>query len=581
MNNPQKYKPEAEKWIRDRMAPETDEEAKKLLADGEQELLEDAFGEDLTFGTGGLRGVMGPGFNRMNTYTVGRATQGLVNYLERQFEGDKIRIAVAYDTRDKSNVYAYHSSKVIASNKHIANLFPIPVPLGLLSYYLREKGCHAGIMITASHNPPQYNGFKVFWNNGGQITAPHDKAIYEEMQKISTIEDITIDEDEICRIKYIAEHYEEQFLENISSLDIIQQNSHKNVKIVYSALHGTGFELIPDILEKLNFKEVYLVDEEMVPQGKFGELSSPNPEEPSSFTRAMQLGHEIDADLLMTTDPDCDRVGVAYQQKAGNFKLLSGNELATLLFDFILSRLSTQEKNLEEYFCVKTYVTSDLPLEIARHYGVPCYETHTGFKNIARVVDQQLSQGKKLAIAAEESYGYMLSGITRDKDAVSAVAVISEMTNYWKDKGKNLGERLVEIYRDYGVYNVNTFAVTFPNGKKRDNVMVILRQNAPETIAGQPLRYIEDYKEGIRIIPDLSRQNHPALSRENMMSFHFAGNNKIFVRPSGTEPKIKFYIHLAQAARPAINVNITERKLQQEQAKLFTHLKELFNQLAG
>ena len=528
------YLKRAEAWT----APEFDEatrnEVKQMILDNSKEL-EDAFYKNLEFGTGGLRGIMGVGTNRMNVYTVGMATQGLANYLKANFKDrSEIKVAVSYDCRNHSKEFAKVTADVFAANGITVYLFDELRPTPELSYTIRHLGCQAGVMVTASHNPKEYNGYKAYWEDGAQITAPHDSNIVNEVAKIAGPSEVRFKGGEE-RIHIIGKEVDEAYLKDILSL-MLSPNAvakHGDIKIVYTPLHGTGVRLVPEALRRLGFKNLYFVEAQNVNDGNFPTVKSPNPEEKSALEMAVNRADEVGADLVMATDPDADRVGIAVRDNNGKMLLLNGNQTASILTYYMLTRWKELGKLNENTYMVKTIVTTELLAKIAESFGVKMYNVLTGFKYIAQVVRE--NEDKKLFIGGgEESYGFNAGEFVRDKDAVVACSLIAECAAWCCERGLTLYEQLQEIYKEYGLYKEALVSLT-KKGKEGleeiQNMMKQFRANPPKELGGSPVVKVIDYQ-----LPA-----ETGLPKSNVLQFFTQSECIVSVRPSGTEPKIKFY----------------------------------------
>lgn len=561
-------------WLVNNLDEDTNEEALFQMKNGSEETLLDAFTKELAFGTGGLRGIIGPGLNRMNVFTVGRLVQALINYLKTMYPHENLKIAVAFDTRKNSAKFASHTARIIESNGHHAWLFTASVPLGLLSFFIREHHCHAGIMITASHNPKEYNGIKVFWRDGSQISEPHDNAIKELMMAITTKEQIILTPPSF-RTTLVGSEAEDSFLAAIGELPWIYNHASSDLSVTYSALHGAGFYIVPKALKHFGFFNVHEVEAQMLPDPSFTTVHLPNPEDPEAMTAVLQLAKEKEADIALATDPDCDRVGVAYRERDGNYKLLNGNEIATLLFDFVLRQLQIKGLLTPQHFCISTNVTTPILPRIAFHYGVRFYATYTGFKNIAIAINEHLEQREHFAIAAEESYGYLVSDFIRDKDAVSAIITLGMMATEQKKFNKTLGEYLDEIYSRHGVFSSVTYSISLSNMSCLETAVSKLRRQKIDSIGGAKMRSITDYRTGVILGLQSGEERKIDPTPANMLCYELEDSLKIIVRPSGTEPKVKFYIHLQQAYDGSMLVPEIKEQLkvkQEELAKAFEML---------
>ncbi|MTI21929.1 phospho-sugar mutase [Fulvivirga sp. RKSG066] len=536
-------KEKAQKWLNSNIDDNSKAEIEQLLKN--DEALTEAFYKDLEFGTGGLRGIMGVGSNRMNRYTVGMATQGLCNYLKKTYPSEQIKVAIAHDSRNNSRFFAESVAAVFSANDFKVYLFDALRPTPELSFAIRHLGCHSGIVLTASHNPKEYNGYKAYWNDGAQIVAPHDKNIINEVKKIGSIDEVNFNKkDEL--IQPIGEDVDKAYLAEVKNLSLspeaIAENS--DLKIVYSPIHGTGATLVPKCLETFGFKNVTVVEEQVEPNGNFPTVVYPNPEEAEALSLALKKAEDIDADLVMATDPDADRVGIAVKNLEGEFQLLNGNQTGSLLMYYVLERWSELSKIKGDEFVVKTIVTSNLMDKIAETYNVPCYNTLTGFKHIASVIKEQ--EGKaKFIVGGEESYGYLIGDFVRDKDAVASCAMIAEMAAYAKSKGQTLFEMMIDMYAKFGFYKETLISITKKGKKGAEEISEMMsdfRTNPPKSFAGSEVVKVLDY---------LAQKSHDLESKSstpidlpasNVLQFITKDGYKISARPSGTEPKIKFYI---------------------------------------
>ena len=530
-----------ESWLN---SPIDEDTRKSILHLKEQngEEIADSFYKDLEFGTGGMRGIMGAGPNRMNKYTVGMATQGLSNYLLRNFEGKKIKVAIAYDNRNNSQFFAETAANILSGNGIEVFLFENLRPTPELSFAVRNLQCQSGIVITASHNPREYNGYKVYWDDGGQILPPHDSGIIAEIRKITRFEKINFKGDSKL-IHLLGEPMDKQYLEAIKPFTH-SYPFNKNLSIVFTPLHGTGATLIPGLLKELGFEKVKLVKEQAEPDGDFPTVVFPNPEEAEALSKAVELAKEINADLIMATDPDSDRVGIAARDQEGEYHLINGNQTGILLLNYLIDKT----KNKENAFIAKTIVTTDLIDEIARQKGVRCYNTLTGFKYIAEVIRKKPNE--EFIAGCEESYGYMIGDFVRDKDAVSACAVIAELASAMKDKGKTLLDLLKDIYLEFGLYKERLFTLT-RKGKTGAgeiiNMMNDFRNHPPDEINESKVVRSVDYKENKDVDMLTGEVNSTGQPVSDVLQFFTEDGSKISVRPSGTEPKIKFYFSVHRA----------------------------------
>ncbi len=534
----------ATEWLESPIDQESKDRIRYLMENDENELTE-AFYTHLEFGTGGLRGIMGVGTNRMNIYTVGMATQGLCNYLLSSFKDrSEIKIAIAYDCRNNSKLFADTAAKIASANGIKAFVFDELKPTPELSFAIRHFGCQSGIVITASHNPKEYNGYKVYWEDGGQIISPHDKNIIREVRKITGIDEVNFDgPDE--GIELISEDFDRIYLNNLHKLslspDIIKK--HSDLKIVYTPIHGTGVKLVPMSLRKFGFTSLINVPEQDVVDGNFPTVYSPNPEESAALAMALEKAEETHADLVMGTDPDADRVGIAVRDNDDRMVLLNGNQTGALLIYYLLYKWEEKGMLSGKEYIVKTIVTSEILAEIAGYFRVEVFNVLTGFKFIADIIRRH--EGKKSFIAgAEESYGYLAGEFVRDKDAVMSCALIAEAAAWARDQGKTLCKLLLDIYQEFGLFRESLISI-YRKGKSGaeeiQEMMVNYRNNPPETLAGSDVILIHDYQEQKSSDAQTSTTHEINLPVSNVLQFITSDATKVSIRPSGTEPKIKFY----------------------------------------
>jgi len=532
-----------EKWLSGNYDQATKDEIKKLQQ-GNPEELNDSFYKDLEFGTGGLRGLMGVGSNRMNKYTVGAATQGLANYLKKSFPNTEIKVAVAHDSRNNSPYFAKITAQVFAANGIKVFLFSELRPTPELSFAIRHLGCKSGVVVTASHNPKEYNGYKAYWEDGGQVVAPHDKNIISEVNNIASVDDVKF-EGNAELIETIGEAVDNAYLDTLKKLsvspDVIADQS--DLKILFTSIHGTGITLVPKVLEAYGFKNVHVVQEQATPDGNFPTVVYPNPEEAEALSIALKQAKELDADILLGTDPDSDRVGIAVKNNKGEFQLLNGNQTGTLLFDYLINVRKEKGQAKPNDFIAKTIVTTDLIDAIAEKNGMKCFNTLTGFKFIAEVIRE--NEGKLNFVAgAEESYGYLVGDSVRDKDAIASVAMICEMTAYAKHTGQSLFDRLAAIYTEYGFYQEGLVSLTKKGASGAEEIaqmMKDLRANPPKTLNGSEVVLMKDFQSGEITDLKTGAKSETGLPKSNVLQFFTADGSKVSARPSGTEPKIKFY----------------------------------------
>lgn len=530
-------------WLNGNFDESTKNEIKRLQNDNPNELAE-AFYRNLEFGTGGLRGIMGVGTNRMNKYTVGMATQGYANYLKKSYPGAPVRVAIAHDSRNNSRVFAEIVANVMAANDIKVYLFEALRPTPELSFAIRHLGCQGGVVCTASHNPKEYNGYKAYWNDGGQLVPPHDKNVIKEVDKIESVNDVKWSGGE-ANITLIGRELDKAYIEMVKSLSVypeIIQKQH-DLKIVYTPIHGTGITLVPEVLKTYGFTNVTIVDEQSEPDGNFPTVVYPNPEESEAMSFGLKKAKQIDADILLGTDPDADRVGIGVKDNDGNWVLLNGNQTAVLAFNYMIEARKSKGIAQSNDMVVKTIVTTDMIDVIAERSNIKCYNVLTGFKWIAELIKEK-EASENYVIGGEESYGLMIGSKLRDKDAVAAVAILCEMAAYEKDKGRTLYQKLIDLYVEFGFYKENLISITKKgmNGQKEiAEMMESYRSNPPQTINGSPVVQLLDYElskgRNLQTGEDWTIQ----LPKSNVLQFILADGSKISARPSGTEPKIKFY----------------------------------------
>ncbi|HBB91032.1 MAG: phosphoglucomutase [Bacteroidetes bacterium GWF2_49_14] len=534
----------AKHWLSEDFDQETRDQV-RFMVDHDHEALVEAFYRDLEFGTGGMRGIMGPGTNRMNIYIIGMATQGLCNYLIRYFPGKTdLSIAIAHDSRNNSRVFAEMTAKVSAANGIHAYLFEGLRPTPELSFAIRHLHCQSGVVVTASHNPKEYNGYKVYWEDGGQIVHPHDENIIGEVQKIKSFKEVRQHADPSL-IHSIGKEVDEAYLTCLKGLSLNPESNlkHQDMKIVYTPIHGTGVYMVPEILRRFGFNNVINVPEQDIPDGNFPTVYSPNPEEKSALTLALEKARETGAELVMASDPDADRIGVAVRDSVGEYRLLNGNQTGTLLVYYLLKNLYDQKKLKGNEFIVRTIVTTPLFNEIASSFGVKTYEVLTGFKYIAGIIREK--EGQEVFIGGgEESYGFMVGSFVRDKDAVSACALFAEMAAWAKENGMTVLELLESIYIKYGYYKEHLISITKKGKSGVEEISAMMerfRSQPPETLAGSDVVMVQDFqvRKAYDMISHLRYDIN--LPKSNVLQFITSDGSIISARPSGTEPKIKFY----------------------------------------
>ncbi|NBA84897.1 phospho-sugar mutase [Emticicia sp. CRIBPO] len=568
-------------WLNGRYDEETKDAVRKLIDEGNSTQLTDSFYRNLEFGTGGMRGEIGVGSNRMNKYTVGAATQGLANYLNKVVTDEPIKVAIAYDSRNFSPEFAQTAADILSANGIAVYLYKELRPTPQLSFTVRELGCHSGIVITASHNPREYNGYKVYWNDGSQVVAPHDKNIVEEVNAITNVKNIKF-KGVKKRIKMIGEVLDKKYLKAVKSIAVSPRMLKKqsDLKIVFSPIHGTGITMVPPALAQLGFTNVTIVKEQANPDGNFSTVVYPNPEEKEAMTLAMNKAKEIDADLVIATDPDADRVGMAVKNPKGEWQLLNGNQAASLIIYYLLKSWKKAKKLTGKEFVCKTIVTTDLIDAMAEKSGVKCYNTLTGFKYIAQVI-RELEGQETFIGGGEESYGYLIGDKVRDKDAIASCAMIAELTAYAKQNGISLFDFLADMYKQYGFYYEGLVSVTRKGktgAEEIQQMMADFRANPPATLAGSKVIRMDDYGQLTRT--DFKTKETVSIpsgklgiESSNVLQFFTADGTKFTCRPSGTEPKIKFYIGVKSKLKNKEDFDATLEQLKDKVADIAKELK--------
>ncbi len=538
----------AQQWATSSLYDEQTREAvKQMLNNDDKTELIDAFYRTLEFGTGGLRGIMGPGTNRMNVYTMGAATQGLSNYLNKCFaDREQISVVIGHDCRNNSRLFAETAANIFSANGIKVYLFDDMRPTPEMSFAIRYLHCQSGVILTASHNPKEYNGYKAYWDDGAQVLAPHDQGIIDEVNKVK-VEDIKFKGNPDL-IQIIGKDVDDVYLREVKKLSIDPEciNRHKDLKIVYTPLHGTGMMLIPEALKMWGFENVHCVSEQMVKDGNFPTVVSPNPENSEALTMALNLAKKIDADIVMASDPDADRVGMACKNSKGEWVLVDGNQTCMIFLYYIISNRKAQGKMKGNEFIVKTIVTTELIRAIAAKNNIKMYDVYTGFKWIARQI--RLNEGKMQYIGGgEESYGFLAEDFVRDKDAVSACALLAEICAWAKDQGKTLYDVLLDVYMEYGYALNKTINVVKPGKTGADEIKAMMdsfQKNPPKEIGGSPVVCFKDYNSLTEFDAEGSQKSLDMPQTSNVLQWYTADGTKVSVRPSGTEPKIKFYIEV-------------------------------------
>lgn len=556
-------------WLNGNYDAETKATIEQLQKDNPDELA-DAFYRNLEFGTGGLRGIMGVGTNRMNKYTVGMATQGFANYLKKTYGDAPVKVAIGHDSRNNSRFFAETTANVFAANGCEVYLFEALRPTPELSFAIRHLGCQAGVVCTASHNPKEYNGYKAYWNDGGQLVPPHDKNVITEVEAITSVDEVKWSGGE-SRIQLMGKDMDADYIEMVKGLSVYPDVIAKqhDLKIVYTPIHGTGITLVPDVLKAFGFTNVTVVDEQATPDGNFPTVVYPNPEESEAMHIGLQKAKALDADILLGTDPDSDRVGIGVKNHKGEWVLMNGNQTAVLAFAYMMEARRAKGIAQPNDMVISTIVTTEMINDVAKANNVACYNVLTGFKWIAELV--KAKEGKEnYIVGGEESFGLMIGDKTRDKDAISAVALLCEMAAYEKNQGRTLFDKMIDLYTQYGFYYENLISITKKgmNGQKEIAAMMEgYRTNPPATINGAQVVQLLDYQlqQGKNLVTGESWTID--LPKSNVLQFVTADGSKISARPSGTEPKIKFYF--------SVKTDLTNR------ADFDAKLAELENKISG
>lgn len=533
----------AKNWLSEKYDTETRKQVQELIDNNPNELLE-SFYKNLEFGTGGLRGIMGVGTNRMNTYTVAMATQGFANYIRMMFPNvAQPKVAIAHDCRNNSKEFAKTTADVMSANGIKVYLFNALRPTPELSFAIRELECQAGVVVTASHNPKEYNGYKAYWEDGGQLVSPHDKNVIAEVEKITDISMVKFTPNESL-IEYLDERFDEIYIDKILGLSLSPEliKKHEDLKFVYTPIHGTGGQIIPRLFKKAGFNNIDCVEEQMIVDGNFPTVVSPNPEEKAALTMAIEKAKRVNADVVLATDPDADRVGIAVRDNNGEFVLLNGNQTAALLTYYILARWNESGKFTGKEYIVKTIVTTELLIDIANKYNVKSFDVLTGFKFIADTILN--NPDMTFVCGGEESYGFLIGDFVRDKDANSACFMIAEIAAWAAEQNKSLYQILKEIYKEFGFYKEGLISLTkkgISGTEEIKNMMLKFRNEPPTEILGSKIIEIKDYKLGVSKDLITGKETAINLPKSDVLQFFTEDGTKISVRPSGTEPKIKFY----------------------------------------
>ena len=538
----QLIKQKIDQWISGNYEQSVKDEILRLQKDHPDDLI-DAFYKNLEFGTGGLRGIMGVGTNRINKYTIGMATQGYANYLKKCL-GENVKVAVAHDCRNNSRFFAETTASVFAANGIKVFLFEALRPTPELSYAIRHLQCQGGVVCTASHNPKEYNGYKAYWDDGAQMVSPHDENVIKEVEKIASVDDVKWNGGE-ANIVIIGKDFDESYLDMVAALSVYPEicKAQHDLKIVYTSIHGTGITLVPQVLEKFGFDNVHIVDEQRVPDGNFPTVVYPNPEEKEAMSIGLKMAKQLDADILLGTDPDSDRVAIGVKNNEGEWVLMNGNQTAVLAFNYLIEARKAKGIALPNDMVIKTIVTTEMIDTIAKSNEVACYNVLTGFKWIAALIKEK--EGKEnYVIGGEESFGLMIGDQVRDKDAISAVALLCEMAAYEKNKGRSLYAKMIDLYIQYGMFKEDLISITKKgmNGAAEiSQMMQGYRDNPPTTIDGVAVTELLDYELQLGKNLQTGKSWKIDLPKSNVLQFVLTDRTKISARPSGTEPKIKFY----------------------------------------
>jgi phosphoglucomutase len=562
-------------WLSKEFNDATRKEVREMLDHDEKKLI-DAFYQDLEFGTGGLRGIMGAGTNRMNIYTLGMATQGLSNYLIQQRGNTGIRVAIAHDCRNNSRYFAETTANIFSANGFEVFLFEALRPTPELSFAIRHYKCHSGVVITASHNPPEYNGYKAYWDDGGQVVAPHDDGIIDEVRKITSVTQIKFDGKKE-KIKILGKETDDLFLKEVHKMSINPEVIKKfsDIGIVFTPIHGTGITMVPPALKMYGFTNIISVPEQDIIDGNFPTVKSPNPEEPDALKMAIKKAVETGAELVMATDPDADRLGLAVKNRNGEFILLNGNQTGVILIWYILSQFKERNKYKGNEYIIKTIVTSDLIERIAEGFNVEYFNVLTGFKFFAELI-REYEGTKKYIGGGEESYGFLPGDYVRDKDAVASCAVAAEAAAWSKSKGKSLFDLLLDIYTEFGFYKEKLINIVRKGKEGADEIKAMMtgyRNNPPEMINYSRVVKINDYERQISSNLINGEKSKIELIQSDVLQFFLEDGTKISIRPSGTEPKIKFYFSVNTTLKSADKFEETEIYLDNRISAVIKDLK--------
>jgi phosphoglucomutase len=550
-------------WLNGGFDSETTNELLRLQKESPDELA-DSFYRNLEFGTGGLRGIMGVGTNRMNKYTVGMATQGYANYLKQSFPNQEIRVAIAHDSRNNSRFFAETTANVFAANEIKVFLFEDLRPTPELSFAIRHLKCQGGVVCTASHNPKEYNGYKAYWDDGAQMVPPHDKNVITEVEKIASIEDVKWTGGE-KNISIIGKEIDEAYIEMVKGLSVYPEviARQKDLSIVYTPIHGTGIKLVPQVLKRFGFENVQIVEEQSTPDGNFPTVVYPNPEERETMRIGLEKAKQLDADILLGTDPDADRVGIGVKDNHGEWVLMNGNQTAVLAFNYLIEARKTKGVAQPNDMVISTIVTTGMINKIAEANGVACYNVLTGFKWIAEMIRNK-EGSENYVIGGEESFGLMIGDKIRDKDAVSAVALLCEMAAYEKDKGRSLFEKLLDLYVQHGFYKEDLISITKKGMDGQQQIAAMMEQyrsTPPKSLNGTDVVRLLDYQLQKGTNLKTGEQWEIKLPKSNVLQFILADESVISARPSGTEPKIKFYFSVKRKLKSAAEYDKANNEL--------------------
>src|SRR6185295_506235 len=561
-------------WLKGNFDAATKDAIKKMQAENPKELAE-SFYRNLEFGTGGLRGIMGVGTNRMNKYTVGMATQGFANYLNQTYPGGEVRVAIAHDSRNNSRFFAETTANVFAANGIKVFLFESLRPTPELSFAIRTLKCKGGVVCTASHNPKEYNGYKAYWNDGGQLVPPHDENVIKEVEKIASVNNVKWSGN-ADNITIIGKDMDDAYMQMVKGLSVYPEIIKKqhDLKIVYTPIHGSGIKLVPGVLQLFGFTNVHIVKEQMEPDGNFPTVNYPNPEEKETMSIGLKNAKELDADILLGTDPDSDRVGIGIKDNHGEWVLMNGNQTAVLAFNYIIEARKAKGVAQPNDMVIKTIVTTEMIDKIAEASGVKCYNVLTGFKWIAEMIREK--EGKEnYIIGGEESFGLMIGDKVRDKDAVSAVALLCEMAAYEKEKGRTLFDKLIDLYVQNGFYKEHLISITKKGMDGQQQIAAMMedyRKNPPKNIHGSDVVELLDYelRKGKNL--KTGKTWEIKLPKSNVLQFVFANGDKISARPSGTEPKIKFYFSVNAKLNSAGEFDAVHGQLRDKMQRMISEM---------